>query len=50
MTENFETVNGLKFKEDLAIRFRKLPGWKRRLLMEDLECALENRLKVLERA
>jgi hypothetical protein len=37
----------LKLRKKLTARFHQLPKWKQRLLMEDLECALESRLKVL---
>jgi hypothetical protein len=48
--ENTETIFEMKFGRDLIARFRRLSRWKRRMLVEDLKCALENRLKVLERA
>jgi hypothetical protein len=45
-----EAIFEMKFGKDLTVRFRRLSKWKQQMLMEDLRCALENRLKVLERA
>jgi hypothetical protein len=47
---NTETISEMKFGKDLIARFRRLSRRKQRMLIEDLKCALENRLKVLERA
>lgn len=50
MDEDIETIFEMKLGKDLVARFRRLSRWKQRMLVEDLKCALENRLKVLERA
>jgi hypothetical protein len=45
-----KTTFEMKLGKDLIARFRRLSKGKQRMLIEDLKCAPENRLKVLERS